>query len=94
MSLLVEENSCLVSCLPDLTTALQLYLTLPVTTATAERSFSKLKLIKSYLRSTMTQMRLSDLAILSIEHEETQKINISEVVEQFLTLKKRRLGQQ
>ena len=39
-------------------------------------------------------MRLSDLAILSIEHEETQKINISEVVEQFLTLKKRRLGQQ
>lgn len=92
MNLLVEENSCLMSCLPDLTTALQLYLTIPVTTATAERSFSKLKLIKSYLRSTMAQTRLSDLALLSIEHEETQKTNINEVVEKFLAIKKRRLG--
>lgn len=92
MNLLVEENSCLMSCLPDLTTALQLYLTIPVTTATAERSFSKLKLIKSYLRSTMAQTRLSDLALLSIEHEETQKTNINEVVEKFLAIKQRRVG--
>lgn len=91
-SLLIEENSCLSSCLPDLTTVLQLYLTLPVTVATAERSFSKLKLIKSYLRSTMCQMRLSDLAVLSIEHEETRQIDINEVVNKFLLLKKRRLG--
>ena len=34
-----------------------------------ERSFSKLKLIKSYLRSTMSQKRLSELVILSIENE-------------------------
>lgn len=91
-SLLIEENICLSSCLPDLTTALQLYLTLPVTVAKAERSFSKLKLIKSYLRSTMSQTRLSDLAVLSIENEETRKIDLYKVVDQFLLLKKRRFG--
>lgn len=91
-SLLIEENSCLSSCLPDLTTALQLYLTLPVTVAKAERSFSKLKLIKSYLRSTMSQTRLSDLAVLSIENEETREIDLYKVVDRFLLLKKRRFG--
>ncbi len=47
--------------------ALRIFCTLPVTVASGERVFSKLKLIKSYLRSTMSQERLSNLAILSIE---------------------------
>ncbi|GFU85619.1 hypothetical protein TNCV_1719101 [Trichonephila clavipes] len=44
-------------------------LTVPVCTTSAERSFSKLKLIKTYLRSTMSQGRLSALSVLSIETE-------------------------
>lgn len=36
--------------------------------ATCERSFSKLKFIKNYLRLTMSQDRIPDLFILSIEH--------------------------
>ena len=36
----------------------------------------------------MVQTRLSDLALLIIEHEETQKTNINEVVEKFLAIKK------
>jgi len=34
-------------------------LTISVSIVSAERSFSKLKLIKSYLRSTMSQQRLN-----------------------------------
>jgi hypothetical protein len=46
--------------------AIRIFLTIPVTVASAERSFSKLKLIKNYLRSKMNQERLSGLAIMSI----------------------------
>lgn len=38
---------------PNITIALQIFLTLPVSVASGERSFSKLKLIKNYLRNTM-----------------------------------------
>ena len=49
--------------------AFRILLTILVTVASAERSFSKLKLIKSYLRSTMSQERLSGLSILLIERK-------------------------
>ena len=52
---------------PNAYIAYRILLTIHVTVASAERSFSKLKLIKSYLRSTMSQERLGGLAILSVE---------------------------
>jgi hypothetical protein len=55
--------------LPNFSILYQIYLTLPVTSATAERSFSRKKLIKSYLRSAMSYERLSGLALLSIERD-------------------------
>lgn len=45
----------LVSSFPNLTTALKIFLTLPVSVATGERSFSKLKIIENYLRTSMSQ---------------------------------------
>ncbi|KAJ8871113.1 hypothetical protein PR048_027417 [Dryococelus australis] len=53
---------------PNIGVVLRILLTLPVTVASCERSFSKLKLIKTFLRSTMLQSRLSGLAIILIEH--------------------------
>jgi len=41
-------------------------LTIPATVASAERFFSKLKLVKNYLRSTMSQTRLVALARLTL----------------------------
>ena len=54
---------------PNTCIAFGILLTILVTVASVGRSFSKLKLIKSYLRSTMSQKRLSELVILSIENE-------------------------
>ena len=48
---------------------LTIALTLGVSTATCERSFSNLKRTKTYLRSTMSDSRMNDLAILSIEKD-------------------------
>ena len=42
----------------------KLVLLLPATTASPERSFSKMKLTKNYFRSTMTQPRLNHFMIL------------------------------
>lgn len=44
-------------------------LTMPVSQVTCERSFSKMKIIKNYLRNSMTDNRLSDLTLLSIERD-------------------------
>ncbi|KAL4121279.1 hypothetical protein QTP88_013824 [Uroleucon formosanum] len=45
----------------------QLVLTIPATTASSERSMSTLKRIKSFLRNTMTNKRLTNLSSLAIE---------------------------
>ena len=47
--------------------------------ATAERSFSKLKLIKTYVRNIMQDDRLSGLAVLSIENAEARKLDVSKI---------------
>ena len=54
-----------------------------VSTAQSERSFSALKRIKSYLRSTMGEQRLIDLAVLAVERELSSRIQMSEVLEEF-----------
>ena len=61
----------------------RILLTTPVTVASAEKSFSKLKLIKTYLRTTMSQERLSGLAMISIENEYLDKLNYDDLIEEF-----------
>lgn len=51
---------------PNICILLHILATLPVTTASAERSFSCLRRLKTYLRSTMCEARLSGLALMSI----------------------------
>ncbi|XP_008190126.1 zinc finger MYM-type protein 1-like [Acyrthosiphon pisum] len=54
---------------PNIKRLLILFATIPVTTCTSERSFSSLKRIKTYLRSTMGENRLNGLALLNIHPE-------------------------
>ena len=56
-------------------------LTTAVNTAHCERSFSALKRIKRYLRSTMSEQ--TDLAILSIEQELSNSISLDGIIDIF-----------
>ena len=56
---------------------------LPVSSASCERSFSSLRLIKTYLRSAMTEKRLSSLAVLSIESKRTKALDLDTFVKRF-----------
>ena len=76
---------------PNCCIALRLFCTLPVTVAEAERSFSKLKLIKNYLRSTMGQDRLTDLGILAIETDFARKLNFDNIIDYFAQQKARKV---
>ena len=69
--------------LGDAHIAYRILLTIPVIVASAERSFSKLKLIKSYLRSTMSQERLSELAILLIENKMLEEPEYTNLISQL-----------
>ena len=66
---------------PNVKALLCILTTLPVSTATAERSFSTLKRIKTYLRNSMGDSRLSGLALLSIHRE--IEVNPAEVLDRF-----------
>ena len=72
-------------CFPNATIAYRVLLTIPVTVASAERSFSKLKLLKSYLRSTMTQERLNDLAMIALESDILEKIDYKSIIEDLIS---------
>ena len=51
--------------------------------ASAERSFSQPKLIKTFVRSTMVQERLGSLANISIKRDYASTLNIAELVKTF-----------
>ena len=73
---------------PNTCIAYRILLIIPITFASAERSVSKLKLIKSYLRSTMSQEKLSRLAILSIENEMLEELEYKNLINQFASQKR------
>ena len=75
----------------DILNYIKILLTIPVTVAFAKRSFSKLKLIKSYLRSTMSQKRLSELVILSTENEILEVFEYKNSISQFAYQKTRKI---
>ena len=74
---------------PNVYIALRILLTCPVTVASAERSFSKLKLIKTFNKTSMTDSRLSSLAMLSIENDCARSLDYDNVITAFANKKVR-----
>jgi len=76
---------------PNLKVGLQILLTVSVSVAGCERSFSKMKLIMTYLRSTMTDSRLTNLAILSTERETVEQVDFTKVIDNFAAVTARKV---
>ncbi len=73
------------SLFPNLVVALRVFLTMPVTVASAERSFSKLKLIKMICDLQWTKTECISDALISIEHA------VDEMLEKWASMKTRRV---
>ena len=56
---------------------------MPATNAVSERSFSSLRSVKTYLRSTMTQERLNNCMILTVHKEETDQLELLDIAKDF-----------
>ena len=69
-------------------------LVIPISSATAERSFSTMRRIKTYNKTTMTGKHLHNLALLSIESEKSEELihNPDEMLNDFARVKLRRLN--
>lgn len=68
---------------PQICVALRIFVSIPVSVAAGERSFSKLAIVKNCRRSTMGQDRLSGLIMLSAERDLARKVNYDSVISSF-----------
>lgn len=76
--------------LPEVCVGLRIFLSLPVTVAEGERSFSSLSFLKNSLRTTMSQDRLNSLALLAIEEDIAAKIDFDDIIDSFANQAARR----
>ncbi|CAN7938662.1 unnamed protein product [Ixodes hexagonus] len=73
---------------PNVRTLLQILASLPVSVASAERTFSTLRRLKTWLRAKMTEERLTGLALLNIHRD--IHVDSSRVTDRFASARKRR----
>jgi hypothetical protein len=80
-------NECPVSLWPSIHRIVKLAATLPVTVATNERSFSTLRRLKTYLRSTTGETRLNGLAHLNVHRE--VEVTLDEIFDELAKQERR-----
>ena len=73
-------------------TLLNLILVMPATNASSERSFSAMRRVKTYLRSTMSQDRLNHIILLHCHKDLTDSLDLVVVANEFVDLSRHRLG--
>ena len=83
-------NKHLLEDYPNLFIALRVVMTCPISAGSAERSFSKLKLITAFHRSTTMDDRLTLLALISIESACVRSLDYNDIIDVFATAKARK----
>ncbi|KAL5509098.1 hypothetical protein EMCRGX_G004385 [Ephydatia muelleri] len=70
---------------------LRLYLTFPITSSTSERSFSALRRLFTYLRSSLSENRLNQCFLLHVHKELTETLNVEEIAREFIATNDERM---
>lgn len=86
----LREKSLHIEIFPNVDIALRIFVSVPVSNCTTERSFSCLKRVKNYLRSTQHDEKLNSLALFSIENEMLKELNCEDLIDEFAKTKCRR----
>ncbi|KAJ8682083.1 hypothetical protein QAD02_017875 [Eretmocerus hayati] len=73
---------------PTVHTLLRILVTIPYTAASAERSFSTLKRVKSWLRSTMGESRLVGLALMNVHRD--IMLDLERVLDRYASMRRHR----
>ena len=84
------KKNCLIETFPNLAINLRIYLTLSVANTEGERSFSALKRVKNYLRSSLTQDHVCDYSITAIEKRFTKSMSFDDIIDKFAAAKCRK----
>ena len=84
------RNQSLSNVYPNLDIALRIALSTPATNCSGERSFSCLKRVKNYQRSSLSQEKMNSLALLYIEAEIMNTINYDDIINDFAIKKARK----
>lgn len=74
----------LVPLVPEIVKLIRIVLCMPVSTCTAERPFSCLRRLKTYLRSTMSQERLNHAAILCCHKNVVETLSFPSLINEFI----------
>ena len=86
------NNKAIRQMLGEVHTLLRVYLTVPVTSANAERAFSSLRRIKTFLRSSMSSQRLNNLFILHVHQQLIEALDLKTIAKEFISANNRRLN--
>ena len=76
---------------PQVAKVFKLFLTAPPSVCKSERSFSRLKLLKSYLRNRICEKRLHYMMLLACENDLTDQLDLQKIVDKWKIIKSRRI---
>ena len=69
---------------PEIQTLLKLLMVSPAGLCDAERSFSALRRLKTWLRNSMTQIRLNAIMICNIHKEKLEELDTDDILKSFI----------
>ena len=77
-------------CLPQIHKLLKLYLSVPLGSATAERTFSVMRRVKSWLRSNTSPNSLNNMMFSNIHKERMDEVSVLDVAKEFVDVSEQR----